>query len=233
MALTAARRETLRSNVERVRHRIATAAARSDRPADAVTLCAVTKYVGRPEVEALLDLGVTVLGENRVQAAADRIVRRDGVSWHMIGHLQRNKARRAVALFDWIQSVDSMRLATKLDEEAARAGRTLPVLLEVNVSGEAAKTGLPLTECDDCFRGMAGLSHIELRGVMGMAPLHEDPEAARPAFRRAREVLERGREITGAPLPDLSTGMSGDFEVAIQEGATIVRVGSLLYEGVV
>ena len=233
MTSASTRRELLSENLEDVRARMAAATARAGRSADEITLCAVTKYVGSPEVEALIDLGVTVFGENRVQAADGKVVQRSGVSWHMIGHLQRNKARKAVGLFDLVQSVDSLRLAEKLAEEAERAGRVLPVLLEANISGETAKTGLPEAACDDGFSRIAALPHLELRGLMGMAPLQDDPEEARPSFRRAREILERGRQRTGLALPELSLGMSGDFEVAIEEGATLVRVGSALYEGVI
>jgi pyridoxal phosphate enzyme (YggS family) len=151
----------------------------------------------------------------------------------MIGHLQRNKARRAVAMFDVIESVDSLRLAVKLNEEAARIGKRMPVFLEVNISGEEAKTGMALEDVRGFCSEVPSLDALEVRGVMGMAPFADDPEATRPYFRRATEIRDRVRQTTGLPIPDLSIGMTQDFEIAIEEGATVVRIGRALYEGVI
>ena len=233
MPLAESRLRALQVNLDTIRQRMSAAAQRAGRAPSDVALLAVTKYVGPIEVEALAALGVGLFGENRVQEASAKGSRRNGIAWHLIGHLQRNKARKAVALFDVIETVDSLRLARALDDEAGRTGRRLPVLLEANISGEGSKTGLPLEEIDEAYREMARMKNLDLRGVMGMAPPVRDAEEARPAFRMAREVRERGRGISGLPLPELSIGMSQDFEVAIEEGATIVRIGRALYEGVI
>ena len=225
--------ETLRANLARIREEIEVAAGRAGRSASEITLVAVTKYVGRPEVEALADLGVTAFGENRVQGSEEKSCRREGVSWHMIGHLQRNKVRKALQIFDWIESIDSLRLARKIEEEAAKIDARIPVLLEVNISEESAKTGLPPEEAIPLSRKLASLSHLDLRGLMGMAPLSDDPEASRPPFQMIRRLREEAREATGLDLPDLSCGMSQDFSVAIEEGATLVRIGRALYAGVI
>ncbi len=222
-------RETLRANLEGVRLEIREAAERGGRTEADITLVAVTKYVGREEISALIDLGVAALGENRIQGAEEKIVRAAGVSWHMIGHLQRNKVKKALRFFDWVESVDSLRLAAKLEEEAEKSGRAVSILLEINVGQESAKTGLPPGEAIPLLREMAGFHHVEARGFMAMAPAADDPEASRPFFRKLRGIQEEARDATGLDLPDLSMGMSQDFAVGIEEGATIVRIGQALY----
>jgi hypothetical protein len=150
--------------------------------------------------------------------------------WHLIGHLQSNKARRAAALFDWIESVDSLRLAQALDRHAAELDRRLDVLIEVNTSGEAAKAGVASGEAVALVQAVAALPHLTVRGLMTVGPLVESPDAARPAYRiLARLLAEAQAAVPQAPLLELSMGMSGDFEVAIEEGATIVRVGTALF----
>jgi PLP dependent protein len=181
-------------------------------------------------VSAALDLGLTVFGESKVQEAKVKIAQCPArARWQMIGHLQTNKAREAVQCFELIHSVDSLHLAAELHKRAEQAARHVPVLFEVNVAGEASKFGyrpdVLLAELDQ----LNALARLEIHGLMTMAPWSSDPERARPVFRALRELKERCEERLGAPLAHLSMGMSGDFEVAIEEGATLVRLGTVLF----
>lgn len=223
-------------NLADVRHRMAGAAATSGRSADEITLVAITKYVGESEVRALVEAGCRLLGENRPQqlwdkaeACADLPVR-----WHMVGHLQRNKVRRTVPLVEMIQSVDSPRLIAAIDRVAAERSCRVPVLLEVNVSGEKAKHGFEPGAVGPALVESAGCEHVEVRGLMCMAAFEGGLDAARRDFAALRELRERLRPgcPEGMRLDELSMGMSGDYEAAIEEGATIVRIGSALFEGV-
>jgi pyridoxal phosphate enzyme (YggS family) len=223
-------------NVAEVRGRIADAAVAAGRAADQVTLVAITKYVGAAEVRALAEAGCTLVGENRPQelwrkaeACRDLPLR-----WHMVGHLQRNKVRRTLPLVEMVQSADSPRLVAALDSAAAELSRRLPVLLEVNVSGDAAKHGFQPGEVERFLGELAGYEHVEVRGLMCMAGLEGDLDAARRDFAALRTLRDRLRPNCppGVRLDELSMGMSGDFEAAIREGATIVRIGSALFEGV-
>ncbi len=198
-----------------------------------MTLVAVTKYLDIPRVSLLPEVGLTVLGENRVQdLAAKAAALPTSVEWHMIGHLQRNKARKACELASLIHSVDSVRLAEAISDCGVQLCRRVPVLVEVNVSGEGSKQGLAPDDLPNCLEQLMGLNGLEVLGLMTMAPLEADPEDARPFFASLRELMARMRERLALPsLTELSMGMSGDFEQAIEEGATLVRVGSALYEG--
>ena len=220
------------SNLESVRKRIADAARRSGRDPDDILLVAVAKMVGLPEILCAADLGVDIIGENRVrEAAANRDRVGDRVKWHMVGHLQRRKVRDAVNIFDHIHSVDSLALAEEIDKRCAAAGKTMPVLFEVNVSGEKAKFGLSPDETPGVIRQAAALEHIRIEGLMTMAPLVPDPEEARPCFRelaRLAESVER-EGIPNVTLKHLSMGMTNDFEVAIEQGSTMVRVGTAIF----
>ena len=223
-------------NVDRVRGRIADAAARAGRDADDVTLVAVTKYVGPRETAALVEARCRDLGESRPQQLWQKADSLEllPIRWHLIGHLQRNKVRRTVPLLTLLQSVDSRRLAAAVEESAAAQDRTVPVLLEVNVSGESAKHGFSPEDVPRLLDDWGRFPHLQLRGLMGMARRLGDNETARGDFVRLREL--RDRLVANCPddaaLADLSMGMSGDFEVAVEEGATIVRVGSILFEGI-
>ena len=204
--------------------RIARAAERAHRSPSDVTLIAVTKTIAPPDVERAFRLGVRHFGENRAQEAEGKLAAlahlRPHMTWHMVGHLQSNKARKALALFDMVQSVDSLPLAQELSR---RALKPLPVLLEVNVAGEASKSGFRPEAVAEAARAAARLPNLELRGLMTVAPLVPDPEQARPVFRRLRDL----RDALG--LAELSMGMSDDFEVAVEEGATMVRIGRALF----
>lgn len=225
--------ESLSANVERVRERIAAAAGRSGRPPGAVRLVAVTKSVGAAVAAELVRLGVGDLGENRVDALARKqeALAAEGLRprWHMIGHLQRNKVKPFLATGALLHSMDGDRLADALAERAP-GGAPLPVLLEVNVSGEASKGGFPPDAVAPALERLEAAGRLAPRGLMTMAPISEDPEAARPLFRALRELRDRLR-ARHADLAELSMGMSQDYEVAVEEGATLVRVGTALFEG--
>ncbi len=222
-------------NLGRVRARMAAAAARAGRDPATVRLVAVTKYVGPEAIRALVEAGCGDLGESRPQQLWDRAAALAGlpVRWHMIGHLQRNKVRRTVPVVDMIHSVDSPRLIAELDDAAGQCGRRLPILLEVNISGEPAKDGLAAAAVEPLLPQLAGCGHLEVRGLMCMAGLEGDLDAARREFAALRSLRDQLAKNcpAGVVLDELSMGMSGDFEVAIEEGATIVRIGSALFEG--
>ena len=207
-----------------VRERIAAACRRAGRRDDAVTLIAVTKGHAVDAIEEALVAGVRDFGENRVQEAAPKIaalrVRGPSVRWHLIGHLQRNKVPTAIDLFDILHTVDSERLAEAIE---ARAGRRVPVLVEVNVAGESTKHGVARAELPALVERLRRCGKLDVLGLMTVAPQVEDPEYVRPFFRE----LSRMRDDLG--LVELSMGMTGDFEVAIEEGATLVRVGRAIF----
>lgn len=225
-------RNRIAENLHRVRSRIAEAALRKGRDPHDVRLIAVTKTVGVEEIRVLRDLGVTDMGENRVadgiakmKALADPTLR-----WHLIGHLQRNKAREAFPYFVLIHSVESLRLAEKLSTYAQEADRDAEILVEVNISGEASKYGISPSECQTFLEAAQRFPRLRVRGFMTMAPWTDNPETVRPVFRQLRELRDRMRDLTGLSLEELSMGMSGDFEPAIEEGATMVRIGTALFE---
>lgn len=195
---------------------------RSDRSPETVTLVAVTKGVAVEKIEEAFRLGVHHFGENRVQEAREKVQRLSHlpITWHMVGHLQSNKAKLALSLFSFFHSVDSIKLAQILD---SRATNKVPVLLQVNVAGESTKFGVAPEEAMRVAEEIAKLPHLELRGLMTIAPLVSDPEEVRPVFRRLREL----RDALG--LRELSMGMTEDFEVAIEEGATMIRLGRAIF----
>ena len=222
---------SLQRRLDEVRGRITAAAARSGRPAKGVTLVGVTKTVAAEAVRAAVALGLADLGENRVQEAQAKVpaVGRERARWHLIGHLQRNKAGRAVELFDRIHTVDGADLAEALSRHAVSAGRLLPVLVEVNVSGEATKFGVAPDGIESLLERIAALPGLRVDGLMTVGPMVERPEDARTGFARLRALRDRAEQRLGLALPELSMGMSGDFEVAVEEGSTMVRVGSAIF----
>jgi hypothetical protein len=225
------RQGCLALQVELVRLRIELACARAGRDSAGVTLVAVTKTTA-PQVAALLPgLGVTDLGENRPQELWRKADAVSGVRWHLIGHLQRNKIDRTIPLVSLVHSVDSVRLLEALHAFGKRRGTPVPVLLEVNCSREANKGGFSPEELPALAPQLADWPGVAVEGLMTMAAYSDDPQAARPAFAELRQLRDRLRADTGLPLPHLSMGMSGDFEVAVEEGATFVRVGTTLFEG--
>lgn len=222
---------TLASNLAAVRDRIASAERRSGRAAGAVTLIGVVKSVPSATIAEAVSLGLRDLGENRVQEAEEhqREVGRTAARWHMVGHLQRNKAGRALERFDLVHGVDGAELAEALDRRALAAGHPMPVLIEVNVSGEASKFGVASDSLPALAERIEPLAGLRLLGLMTVgAPVTVAAEA-RPGFARLRELRDALARRLGRPLPELSMGMSGDYEVAVEEGATMVRVGTALF----
>jgi PLP dependent protein len=220
----------LAANLEQISARMRAACARAGRDITGVSLLAVAKGQTPQNVRAAADLGLTLFGENRVQEARIKIGQCPGtLHWHMIGHLQSNKCRDAVHFFECIQSVDSLALAEEINKWADKAAKTMPVLLEVNVAGESSKFGYAPERLLAEVLQVNALRRLELQGLMTIAPWTAEPEKARPVFRRLRELKGQCEALLGAPLPHLSMGMSGDFDVAIEEGATLIRVGMALF----
>ena len=222
-------------DVAEVRRRIAAAAQRAGRSAGDVMLLPVTKTVGVEQIRALYDLGVRAIGENRVAGAlekADALALPD-LAYHMIGHLQRNKVKKALSVFSFIHSVDSLRLARVIAAELDRQGRTLPCLAEVNTSGESQKHGMSPGDVMGFLDEVSSLPGVRIEGLMTMAMLTRDPEETRPCFARLRDLADeaRQRDLPNVCMSHLSMGMTQDYEVAVEEGATIVRVGSAIFAG--
>jgi len=227
------------SNLEKVQQRIAKAAERSGRHSGSVKLIAVTKLVSLDVILAGIQNGITCFGENYADQAAEKIQALEGhtgVEWHMIGHIQSRKAQTVCEYFDFVHSVDRMKIARYLDRYSGEMNRVLPVLMEVNVSGEDSKFGWPAYDEEGWenlltpFRQIAELPNVEIRGLMSMPPLFEDPEKTRPLYKklvRFRQYLQQ--EIPDVCWDELSIGTSFDYEVAIEEGATMVRVGTDIF----
>ena len=217
--------------LEEVNGRIAAACRRAGRNPEEVEIVAVTKTHGAEVVDEARDAGLRIIGENKVQEAAwKKPASASGPEWHLIGHLQGNKVRHALELFDCIHSVDSVKLADRINSIADEIGASPRVLLEVNVSGEKSKSGMKPEDVEIAARHIVEeCPRINLEGLMTMAPFSEDPEDARPFFRRLREIRDDVQSRLGIGLPRLSMGMSGDYEVAVEEGATWVRLGTVLF----
>jgi pyridoxal phosphate enzyme (YggS family) len=214
----------IRAGLERVRERIAAAAERAGRRADDILLIAVSKTVEVERIREAIAAGVPALGENRVQEAQAKLEALGRpVPWHLIGHLQTNKVKDALALFDVIHSIDRLEVARECERRAAGASRPIDVLLEVNVGNEPQKSGFAPDAVATALEAVAGMAHLKVRGLMTIPPAVERAEDARPSFRTLRALAERHS------LGDLSMGMSADFEVAIEEGATMVRVGTAIF----
>lgn len=226
--------ETLSERFADVRKRLATAAARCNRSIEEITLIAISKTHPTEILKAALDLGITDFGENRVQEAEQKIVTlgREAARWHLVGHLQANKARRAVKLFDIIHSLDSIELAQRLERLCVEEKREeLPVLIQIDLGGEATKTGIDSMELGDLLDAIHECRRLKLIGLMTLPPYFENPDCSRPYFKTLREVrdqLQRQGRFGEGP-GELSMGMSRDFEIAIEEGATMLRVGTAIF----
>jgi hypothetical protein len=223
-------------NVARVRERIAAAARRAGRTPEEITLMGVSKTFPVERIREAYATGLRVFGENRVQEFTEKAgALRDlaDAEWHLIGHLQSNKAAKAAELFGAVDSVDSVRLAEKLNAAAENAGKPLPILIEINVGGEDAKSGVAPSseEFERILLGAPRWGNLNVRGLMTVPPYSDDPEGARPFFRRLREIRDRiaSRRLPAIAMDVLSMGMSHDFEVAIEEGTTCVRVGTAIF----
>jgi hypothetical protein len=232
------RQEALHANLRRVRERIAAAARQAGRNPDEVKLVLVTKSHSANLIEEMLELGITAIGESYLEEARAKqaaLAAFPDVEWHMIGHVQSRKAADVATHFDWMHSLGRLKVARKLDAAAQAAGKRLPVLLQVNVSGEDSKFGLPLPapvawrEWQPELEAILQLAHIEVRGLMSMAPHVGDPAEARPYFDRTRQLADRLRDAyPDQRWSELSMGMSNDFEAAVLEGATLLRIGSAI-----
>jgi len=225
--------ERLHRALPQVHQRIEAACERVGRSdAESITLVGITK--GHP-IEALVaarDAGLKVIGENRVQEARGKweAAGDQDLTWHLVGHLQRNKVRQALQMFRLIQSVDSLRLAQAIDKEAAKLGDDAAVLVEVNASGEEAKHGFPVEDGESALRDVCRLDHVRVVGLMTMAPFTSDEEVLRRTFKRTRQLFEQCRDgLEGFEALHLSMGMTNDYEVAVEEGATMVRLGTVLF----
>ena len=224
--------DEIRERVEKVRKRISDAAIRAGREPSSVKLVAVTKTHSADVVRLALNCGMADFGENRVQESDGKIseIGRRSAVWHLIGHLQANKAKRAVALFDVIHSVDSISLARRLDRICDETGRkNLEVLIQVDLGGEATKSGIDVTGLPELLNTIASSRHLDLLGLMTLPPFFDDPEKTRPFFCKLREIRDNHKEAFIKNPAELSMGMTNDFEVAIEEGATIVRVGTAIF----
>jgi pyridoxal phosphate enzyme (YggS family) len=225
---------SIAGNIANVQERLHKAAARAGRDVSSVRLMAVSKTFPAPSILEAYAAGLRLFGENRVQefaGKADALQELAGASFHLIGHLQSNKSAKAAELFHAVDSVDSLKLAERLNDAAGKLGKTLGVLLEVNVGGEEAKSGLGADspELDAILAAGPRFANLQIRGLMTVPPFTDDPAGARPYFRHLRELRDRLVAQTGRHLPELSMGMSHDFEVAIEEGSTCVRVGTAIF----
>ena len=221
---------SLADNLLLIQQRIRAACDRVDREPNSLTLLAVTKTHPPEVIKTAVEAGLLFFGENKVQEAKAKIPLCPGrARWHFIGHLQSNKCRDAVELFEMIESVDSLAIAQEISKRAEQAAKTMPVLLEVNVAGEASKFGYKPERLLAELKDLNKLPRLEIQGLMAVPPWSPTPESSRPHFQRLRELKAQAETELGAPLPHLSMGMSGDFEVAIEEGATIIRVGTALF----
>ena len=219
-------------NLKVVMDKIAAAARKTGRDPSSVRLVVVTKTVDHDRIREAVAAGAGILGENRVQEAKEKIEALGKIaSWHLIGHLQTNKAKYAVRLFDLIHSVDTLELAAEIDRQAAKIGKAQNILIEVNIAGEASKAGMAVKGAPALVREAARLKNISIKGLMTMPPYSENPEGSRPYFTVLRELAETIAKgtIPNVSMQELSMGMSGDFEVAIAEGATLVRVGTAIF----
>jgi len=223
----------LKQRLEEIRERIRKAAEACNRDPDSIRLVAVSKTVPAETVKEAIEAGATILGENYVQEAREKF---DAlvlypVSWHFIGHLQSNKAKYAVRLFDLIHSVDSLKLAHALDKEAKKVDKIQSILVQVNISGEDTKSGITAAEAAGLISEIGRLENLSIKGLMTMPPYFYQPEKVRPYFAALRDLRDRLKEqcIPNLAVDELSMGMTGDFEVAIEEGATIVRIGTAIF----
>jgi pyridoxal phosphate enzyme (YggS family) len=226
-------RQRIVENLAGIEDHLGTACRRAGRARSEVTLIAVTKTVSTDIAALLPNLGVHDLGESRPQELWRKAAAMpSAIRWHLIGHLQRNKIERTLPVVERIHSVDSLRLLDALEEACGRASRTLPALLEVNASGEASKHGFAADEVPRLTARLAELQHVRVEGLMTMAAYEEDAERTRPTFAALRNLRDRLAEGLGRALPHLSMGMSNDFAIAVEEGATLVRLGTVLFKGI-
>ena len=223
---------SIADNLAAVVNRCTSAAQRAGRDPLSVKLVVVTKTVDTERISEAVAAGALILGENRVQEAKEKIEKLGPiVSWHLIGHLQTNKAKYAVKLFYMIHSVDNLQLAKEIDKQAAKINKVQDVLIEVSIAGEETKAGVAVKDAVTLIKEASKLQNISIKGLMTMPPFSDDPEDSRPYFKKLRELFESvaNEHIPGVSMKELSMGMSGDYEVAIEEGSTIVRIGTAIF----
>lgn len=223
----------MKERIAQINNRIAAAAEQAGRSPDEIRLVAVSKTKPLASVQKALEAGLNLFGENYIQEAREKVgaLSGSGAQWHFIGHLQSNKAKYAVKLFDLIHSVDSPKLARELNKQAAKIDKVQPVLVQVNISAEATKSGTSSEEAVDLVKAISDLPNLSLQGLMTMPPFFDDPDRARPYFRELRQLRDYIHQlaIDGISMDELSMGMTGDFEAAIVEGATLVRIGTAIF----
>jgi pyridoxal phosphate enzyme (YggS family) len=223
----------VQENLRKVLGNIEQATRKVGRPTNSVRLVAVSKTVGIEWIRQAVAAGVSALGENKVQEASSKRPQLSDLpaEWHLVGTLQKNKANRAAEVFDWIESLDDLELAARLDRACERLNKRMPVLIQVNIGSETSKSGIAEEGAVEFAERTAAFRHLDVRGLMAIPPYTEDPEGARPYFVRLRELAKRidSRGLTGISMKELSMGMSHDFAVAIEEGATLVRVGTAIF----
>lgn len=226
-------KDEITRNLMAVQQRITETCTRCGRDSNAVRMIAVTKTVSAETVRVAIQAGAVIFGENYIQEAREKcgMLAEYPVSWHFIGHLQTNKAKYAVKLFDLIHTVDSLRLATELDREARKIGKVQKILIQVNIGKEASKSGIDAESTEMLIRSLAAFPNLSVRGLMVIPPFFDEPERVRPHFRGLRELRDSLNKsgIAGISLDELSMGMTGDFEAAIEEGATMVRIGTAIF----
>jgi pyridoxal phosphate enzyme (YggS family) len=223
---------SIRKNLERIEEKIRVKSELVGRDPQEITLVAVSKTIEADKIEEAIAAGVNIIGESRIQEAKEKYEKvKSRIIWHLVGHLQRNKAKDAVKIFDLIHSVDSAKLAKEIDKQARKAGKIQKILVEVNVSGEESKHGLSPEGVITFLQEINGLPNIKIKGLMTMAPLYENPEDCRPCFRKLKELVEevKAENIKNVEMVYLSMGMSNDFEVAIEEGSNMVRIGRAIF----
>lgn len=228
----------IKENILRIRERIRASCVKSGRLPESVTLVAVTKNRGVEQIKEAIAYGIVDIGENRIQEAIDKYSSSQlatgdlQLRWHMVGHLQTNKVKDAVKIFDLIHSVDSLRLAQEIDKQAARINKVQDILIEVKTSPEETKSGVKPEEAEVFLKDISGLNNIKVRGLMTIAPLADNPENSRPYFRALRELRDKINQLraTSYELRTISMGMTDDFEVAIEEGADMVRLGRAIFD---
>jgi len=230
------KRKIIKQNLDILHGRIKAACSRVGREPESVKLVASTKYVDTDVTRILLENGLTEFGENRLQDTEDKLVVMgdDNITWHMFGHLQRNKVKKALKLFKLIHSVESLRLATEINKEAVKLEKPARILIEFNVSGEDAKYGLPATEALPFLKELSVMEGLKVEGLMTMAPMIDDLEVCRPVFKGLKELSDKINDanIENIEMKYLSMGMTLDFEAAIEEGSNLIRVGTAIYKGI-
>lgn len=220
----------IHSRIAEVKEKIRLAAQKRNRPQEYIRLVAVSKTVEVDKIREAVEGGATILGESRVQEARDKIqaLGREGIQWHLIGHLQKNKVKYIYGLFDLVHSVDSLELAEEINHRGALTNRSMDILVQVNIGHDQAKFGADPEKTLDLVKKISQLKNLAVKGLMAIPPYYEDPEESRPHYTALRELRD-WLNIQGFDLPELSMGMSHDFEVAVEEGATLVRVGSAIF----